>query len=318
MHYLKIITLVFGVLGFFNSHAQTDAVQYADSISSVTGIPYMNMFGTKLLIPKPKNYAIRRKVNLMEIFNDSAELIAEVNIMELPVYETITEPASGAVPFSIHGATGKLFKGSNNEVNSLTFLSSDTESKLYIEISFVGGDKEIEEQYINTLKNIRYDKNIKIHTELLPFIARFTVDLSSTGYGLVGISRGAYTYSANGRKPKSMSESQMWIKEYNTANISELKQLDLPAMPSGVRMDSVVQNLEEPTIDGFKVYTIYMYFGVAPNQLMVYQTVRTNGTVSVVITGTATSDFEKHRALFAKIGESIRVRGGNEIKLFTN
>ncbi|HMI79491.1 MAG TPA: hypothetical protein VK484_11910, partial [Ferruginibacter sp.] len=122
----------------------------------------------------------------------------------------------------------------------------------------------------------------------------------------------------NGAKPKSVSEPQVWITEYHTTDMSELRYLDLPALPGGVIIDSVAKTVEEPTIDGFKVYATVIYIGVAPNQLMVYQTARTNGVVSAVITGIATSEFEKNQAMFMKMAKTLHVRGGHEIKLFEN
>jgi hypothetical protein len=316
MRGIKIIMLFTSLLGFYKSQAQTDAFAYADSLTKATGIDYINMFGTKLFVPKPgENAGIKKNINVLEIFNDSAQVTGEINVLQLPAYATVQPPDLPSVPFSIKGNTGKLYKKSNAEATVLTFLCNDDESKILIEMSFIGSDKETEEKYVNILKNVCYAKTVKIHTRLLPMLARFTVDAAGAGYQLIDVSRGAYRYSPNGVKLTSVNETQMWITEHNTANISELRYLDLPALPNGVITDSVVKKVEEPVIDGFKVYTTVMYLGVAPNRLMVYQAARTNGIISVVMTGIATTDIEKNKALFAKMANSIHVRGNDQIKV---
>jgi len=318
MRKFKIVTLlVIGIFGFCKSYAQTDALKYADSLSKATGLTYMNMFGTKVFVPKPKGKsAVKRNINILEVYNDSAQVIAEINVLEMPAYAIVQLPAGEFTTLGIKGYAGKLYKKKNNEATVLTFFFEDDQSRVLIQVSFIGVDKRTEEEYIDLLKNVRYDKYVKIHTRLLPLLARFTIDAASAGYKLIDISKGAYRYSPNGITPASVSQPQMWITEHNITDISELRYLDIPAMPSGVRVDTTVKNVEEPTIDGFKVYTTVMYIGLAPNQLMVYQAARTNGLVSAVMTGIATSGFEKNLALFANMAKTFHVRGNEYIKLF--
>ncbi len=317
MRVIKMVTLLIGILGFYQSYAQTDALVYADSLSKATGLTYMNMLGTKVFITKPgKNSAIKKNINVVEIFNDSAQVTGEINVLEMPAYAVVELPAYASTSFSIQGYTGKLYKKKNAEATVLTFFFEAGESKVLIEISFIGTDKKTEENYTSLLKNVRYDKHIKVHTQLLNFLARFTVDAAGSGYDLVGVTRGAYWYAPKGIKPKTISDPQMWITEHNTANINELRYMDIPAVPNGVITDSIAKNVEEPVIDGFKVYTTVIYIGVAPNRLMVYQAARTNGIITVVMTGVTTSDFEKNKALFSKMAKTITIRGNDEIKLF--
>jgi len=317
MRGIKIIFLLAGMLAVCQSYAQTDALAYADSLSKVTGITYMNMFGTKVFIPKPgKNAAVKKNINVLEIFNDSAQVTGEINVIEMPAYAVVQLPAYAPTSLNTQGFTGNLYKKNSSEATILTFFFEAGESKVLIEASFIGADKKTEDYYMNILKNVRYDKNVKVHTRLLPLLARFTVDAAGSGYSLVGITRGAYWYSPKGIKPKTISDPQMWITEHNTTNISELRYLDVPAVPGGVKTDTITKNVEEPVIDGFKVYTTVMYIGVAPNRLMVYQAARTNGIISVVMTAVATTDFEKNQASFAAMAKTIHVRGDDQIKLF--
>lgn len=315
MHSFKIFTLFIATLGFYQSHAQTDAFEYADSLTKATGITYMNMFGTKVFIPKPgKNAAVKKNINVLEIFDDSLQVTGEINVLQLPIYSVVQLPDYASTAFNIKGYAGKLYKKSGAEATILTLLFEDDETRIFIQVSFIDVDKEA--YYINLLKNVRYDKNVKINTRLLPLLARYTVDAAGAGYKLVDVSKGAYRYSPKGVKLTSISQPQMWITEHNTANINELRYLDLPAVPGAVATDSVAKNVEEPTIDGFKVYTTVLYIGVAPNRLMVYQAARTNGIVSVVMTGIATTDLEKNKEEFAKMANTLHARGTDEIKLF--
>jgi len=317
MRGLKIFTFLICILWFYQGHAQTDALAYADSLSKVTGISYLSMFGTKVFIPKGKQRsAVRRDIHVLEIFNDSALAVAEIKVLQMPAYTTLQQPGSGFTPFNIKGVAGKLYKTGNNEGTVLTFLSEDAESKLLIQVSFINVDEE--QEYLELLKNIYYEKNVKVHTRLLPLLARFTVNAASAGYQLIDVSKGSYRYTPNGVKPKSVKEPQVWITEHHTTDMSQLRYLDLPALPGPVTIDSITKNVEEPTIDGFKVYTSVMYIGVAPNRLMVYQAARTNGVISAVMTGIATSAFEKNKALFEKMANTLHVRGDHEIKLFEN
>ncbi len=318
MRGFKMVILLICIFGFCQSQAQTDALKYADSISKTTGMSYLNMFGTKVFIPKGKQRsAVRRDIHVLEIFNDSAQVVAEIKVLQMPAYTTLQQPGSGFTPFNIKGAAGRLYKTGNSEGNVLTFLSEDDESKLLIQVSFI--DLAAEQEYLELLKNIYYEKNVKIHTRLLPLLARFTVNAASAGYQLIDVSKGSYRYTPNGVRPKSANEPQVWITEHHTTDMSELRYLDLPALPGGViTIDSIAKKVEEPTIDGFKVYTSVIYIGVAPNRLMVYQAARTNGVVSAVITGIATSEFEKNKTLFEKMANALHVRGGHEIKLFEN
>jgi hypothetical protein len=311
--FLKVPAIIFCCILMVTGYSQTRADEYAKSLSATSGKQYTNVPGTRLFFAREQNMFFTKQVNKMVELDANKQETANVFFYELPFNKPVTSKDEGILEgtstMQVSGYTATLETYTNGNIRVLALYFGDADFKVLVNARMPLADKALEKKYIAFLRSLVFKKDAMIDCASLSYVARFSTDMEWFGYQSAGVIYGKYAFLPFGTTDRNRKGPRIYITEYLINSVDSVRWVDAFDIPDGI--DQSVLEKEEvksDTLDGFKTYSLVAWIGKAPGRMMIYQTARTNGSITLVFTATATGNYMDNLLQFKDIAASLKIK----------